>query len=164
MNPKLITFAVITFLHDLFTVTWIGGLIVIAFTALPSARQVLGKGPEMKKLMDIIQKRQSLLVYISIVGLVLTGLLMARRTPAFEGLFTFGNAYSAVLTIKHLLVVAMILIALWRSLILGRGGGALTSSEEKLSARLLITNVVLGIAVLLVSGFVVALSSAPVVG
>ncbi|MCK4489556.1 MAG: hypothetical protein KAU23_04810 [Anaerolineales bacterium] len=37
-----------------------------------------------------------------------TGLLQANRSPAFEGLFSFGNAYSTVLAIKHILVVAII--------------------------------------------------------
>ena len=35
--------------------------------------------------MNVIQKRLSVLVYVSIVGLLLTGVLLARRTPAFEG-------------------------------------------------------------------------------
>lgn len=161
MNPGLFALALITFLHDLFTATWIGGLIAIGLTALPSARQVFGKSPQTKKLMDAIQRRQSLLVYVSIAGLAITGLLMARRTPGFTGLFSFASAYSAGLSVKHLLMLGMIAIALYRSLVLGRGGGPSTPPRERLSARLLATNIVLGMAVLLVSGFLAALSGAP---
>jgi len=126
MPIKMIGFALVTFLHDLFTAVWIGGLIVLGITVLPSAKQVLGQGPQTKQLMDTIQRRQSILVYVSIVGLVLTGILQANRNPAFQGLLRFGNAYSTTLALKHILVLAMIAIALYRSLVLGRGGGPST--------------------------------------
>ncbi len=106
--------------------------------------------------MDAIQKRHSVWVYVSLVGLVLTGLLQANRSSAFLGLFSFGNAYSAALTIKHILVIAMIAIALYRSLALG---GASTPSQEKLKAALMILNIIFGVSILLLSGFTVALSS-----
>jgi len=161
MPAKQIVFAVITFLHDLFTAVWIGGLITLGITVLPSAKKVLGMGPQTKKLMDAIQKRLSVLVYVSIVGLVLTGFLQANRSPAFQGLFSFGNPYSTVLTLKHILVLAMIAVALYRSLVLGRRSGPSTPSQEKLSAGLLFLNIVLGVAVLLLSGFSTALASGP---
>ena len=159
MPEKTIVFALITFLHDLFTAVWIGGLITLGFTVLPSVKNALGKGPQTKKLMDAIQKRHSVWVYVSMIGLVLTGLLQANRSPAFQGLFTFGNTYSTILTIKHILVVAMISITLYRSLVLGRKKGVSTSSQEKLKASLLLVNIVLGVAIQLLSGFTAALSS-----
>jgi uncharacterized membrane protein len=160
--PQTVVFAVVVFLHDLFTVVWIGGLITLAITVLPSARQVLGKGPQMKKLMDAIQKRLSVLTYISIVGLILTGVLQANRNPAFEGLFYFGNAYSAALSLKHIVVVAMVGIALFRSLVLGGRREPLAPSQEKLNMGLLLVNMVLGIVVLLLTGLSVAYGSPPV--
>ncbi len=161
MAAKQIAFALITFLHDLFTVVWVGGLITLGITVLPSAREALGKGPQLKKLMDTIQRRLSTLVYISIVGLLVTGLLQAKRNAAFQGLLTFGNAYSATLAIKHILVLAMIGVALYRSLVLGRRNEPATPSQEKLSASLLLLNMALGIAVLLLSGFTAALGAPP---
>ena len=157
--PKQIVFAVVTFLHDLFTTVWIGGLLTLALTVLPSARQVLGKGPQMKQLIDAIQKRLSVLVYVSIVGLVITGLLLANRSPAYQGLLHFGSAYSTVLSLKHILVVGMIGIALFRSLALGRRREPATPAREKLSMGLLLLNALLGVAVLLLSGFSVALGT-----
>jgi len=158
---KQIVFAIVTFLHDLFTAVWIGGLITLAITVLPSARQVLGKGPQMKQLMDAIQKRMRILVYISMVGLVLTGMLLSNRSPAFTGLFHLGTPYSTVLALKHVLVLAMIAIALVRSLALGRRGEPSTPSREKLSMALLLLNLALGVAVLLLSGFSAALATTP---
>jgi len=74
MDTKTIVYALMTFLHDLFTAAWVGGLIVITITVVPSAKQALGMGWQTKKMMDTIQKRQSLLVYVSILGLIVTGL------------------------------------------------------------------------------------------
>lgn len=159
MPTQTIVFALVTFLHDLFTAVWIGGLITLGLTVLPSVKKTLGKGPQTKKLMDAIQKRHGVFVYVSMIGLVLTGLLQANRSSVFQGLFSFDNAYSTILTIKHILVVAMIAIALYRSLVLGRKSGASTPSQEKLKASLLMVNIVLGIAILLLSGFTAALSS-----
>ncbi len=156
MPTKTIVFALVTFLHDLFTAVWIGGLITLGLTVMPSAKKVLGKGPETKKLMDAIQKRHSVLIYVSLAGLVLTGLLQANRTSAFLGLLSFGNTYSAVLAVKHILVLAMIAIALYRSLALRQTS---TPAQEKLKATLLILNIVFGVSILLLSGFVTALSS-----
>jgi len=156
MSVQTIVFALLTFLHDLFTAVWIGGLITLGLTVMPSVKKVMGKGPQTKKLMDAIQKRHSLWVYVSLVGLVLTGLLQANRSPAFQGLFSFGNAYSAVLAIKHILVLAMIAIALYRSLALGSTS---TPSQEKLKATLMILNIIFGVSILLLSGFTAALSS-----
>jgi len=161
MATKQIVFALVTFLHDLFTAVWIGGLITLGLTVLPSARKVLGMGPQTKQLMDTIQKRLSVLVYVSIVGLILTGILQANRTAAFQGLFSFDNNYSTVLSLKHVAVMAMVGIALYRSLVLGRRRGPSTPAREKLSARLLLINIVLGIGVLLLSGFTAALAAGP---
>jgi len=159
MLNQTIVFALVIFLHDLFTAIWIGGLITLGLTVLPSVKKSLGKGPQTKKLMNAIQKRHGVFIYVSMAGLVLTGLLQANRSPAFQGLLNFGNTYSTLLAIKHILVVAMIAIALYRSLVLGRKSGVSTPSQEKLKASLLIVNIVLGIAILLLSGFTAALSS-----
>jgi putative copper export protein len=159
--PRQVVFAIVVFLHDLFTAIWIGGLITLALTVLPSARQVLGKGPQMKKLLNAIQKRLSVLVYVSIVGLLLTGMLQANRDPAFEGLFHFGNLYSTALSLKHIAVVVMIGITLFRSLVLGRRQEPLTPSQEKRNMGRLLLNMVLGIVVLLLTGLSVAYGSPP---
>ena len=118
-------------------------------------------GPQTKKLMDAIQKRLSVLVYVSIVGLILTGLLLSNRSPAFQGLFSFGNTYSMVLSLKHILVLVMVAVALIRSLVLGRRSGPPSPAQEKLKVGLLFLNIALGIGVLLLSGFAVAFAAGP---
>lgn len=157
--PKPIILAIMTCLHDLFTAVWVGGLIAQALVILPSVKSSLGPGPESRKLLAAIGQRQSVLVYVSIVGLLVTGLLQARASGAFLGLFSLGNTYSTVLTIKHVLVVAMIAVALYRSLALARRGGV--PGQERLGVALLLVGIGLGVAVLLLSGFTAVLAAGP---
>lgn len=56
-------------------------------------------------------------------------------------------------------MLMMIGVALFRSLVLGRRNGAPAPAQERLKAGLLLFNVVLGVVVLLLSGFSAALSS-----
>ncbi len=148
--------AIVSFLHDLFAATWIGGMIAVGLSFRPAAVHVLGQTPQTKKLLSTMQKRQSTLAYISMVGLAITGALMARQNPNFLGMFHFGNPYATALSIKHLLVIAMIAIALVRTLVLAKGKS--TPQRNKLSAQLLYLNIALGVIVLLLSGFCTALA------
>ncbi|HCS38430.1 MAG TPA: hypothetical protein DIW44_02450 [Anaerolineaceae bacterium] len=158
MTVQTLVFAFVTFLHDLFTVIWMGGLIVTVISYLPSLKKALGPGPQVKKVMSAFQNRQSIWVYISMGGLILTGLLLSNRNPEFDSLFGFGNAYSVALSIKHILVILMIGITLYRSLILSRPQAVMTPEKEQLSFKLLIINVFLAVAVLFSSGLVSALA------
>lgn len=157
MAVKTLVFAFVSFFHDLFTVIWMGGLVVTVLSYMPALKEALGPGPQIKKVMMAFQKRQSIWVYVSMGGLILTGLLMSNQNPEFEHLFGFGNAYSVTLSIKHILVILMIGITLYRSLILSRPQAATTPEKEHLNFQLLIINVVLAVAVLFTSGLVAAL-------
>ncbi len=158
MVGKMIVFSLVSFLHDFFTVIWMGGLIVTAFVFLPSVKEVLGATPQTKKVIATFQKKQSVWVYVSMVGLILTGLLMVNRSPEYVQLFSFANPYSVALSIKHLLVLVMIGLSLYRSLVLGRQTGPSSPKTQRFSAQLLLTNAILAILVLLNSGIIAALA------
>lgn len=158
MTAKIIVFALVSFFHDLFTAIWMGGLIVTVLAYMPAVKEALGAGPQVKKVMTAFQKRQSVWVYGSMTGLILTGLLMTNRSPEFEALFAFGNPYSAALSIKHILIIAMIGISLYRTLVLGRISPGMTPEKERLNMKLLFINAALAVIVLLISGFVAALA------
>lgn len=158
MTVQTLVFAFVTFLHDLFTVIWIGGLIITVISYLPALKEALGPGPQVKKVMMSFQNHQNTWVYISMVGLILTGLLLSNRNPEFKSLFGFDNAYSVALSIKHILVIFMIGITLYRSLILSRPQKIITPKRERLNFQLLIINAFLAIAILFVSGLCAALA------
>lgn len=156
MTSQGILLGLAIFLHDLFTVVWVGGLLMIALTILPSARKVFGNGPQMKKLMVAIQQRQSVWVYISMVGLFITGIVQARSETAFTGLMHFDTTYGVLTSIKHLLTITMIAIALYRSLVLGKKAEQATEKQSKLSLQLIMVNTGLGVFILLLSGLMAA--------
>ena len=151
-------FVMATFFHNLFTVVWMGGLIVTVISFLPSVKEALGAGPQVKKVMMAFQKRQSVWVYISMAGLILTGVMLSNRNPEFQHLFAFGNTYSVLLSIKHILVLVLIGLTLYRTLVLGRAQGSLTLAKERLNIQLLLVNAVLAVAILFSSGLIAALA------
>lgn len=155
---KTVIFALATGFHDLFTVVWIGGLIVTLITYLPSLKSVFGRGPQLKNVMTAFRKRQSVWVYISMAGLILTGLMLSQRDPQFVHLFGFSNPFSIALSIKHIFVLLMIAVTLYRSLVLERKGATTTPKKEKLSFQLLVINAILAILVLFSTGAISALS------
>lgn len=106
-----------------------------------------------------------MIVYISIAILVVTGILESWHSQAFKGFFSFENLYSSLLSLKHMLVVAMILIAAYRQMMLrqmkrkGMADKKMVKRKEKLSVILVLANTVIGIAVIFLSGFLAAFSA-----
>ena len=154
MTVKLILFPLISFLHDLFTAIWIGGMFTLGISVLPAIKQQLGSGPQTKGLAKEIQKKHSLWVNISMAGLVITGIMMSNRSQDFYGLLSFQNVFSTVLSIKHILVLIMIGISLYRNLVPGSSSIQLTTQREKLNGVLLLVNIFLGSGVLLLSAII----------
>jgi putative copper export protein len=158
MTSPAVPIAVL-FLHNLFTAIWVGGLIILGAVVLPVTNKILGKGAKTKELIDKVQNRLSAFVVVSILGLLGTGMLLARRAPQLEGLFSFANGYSTVLAIKHIVVILMVVVALLRRIALKQRGEALQPRRRKAGLGLLYVNMAMGILVLLLSAMSVVLSS-----
>ena len=152
---ELLLLGLVSFLHDLFTVMWIGGMLVLGFVILPTIKKTLGLGPETKKLTDAIRSRLSKLAYLSMIGLLVTGILLSRSSPLYLGPLSIGNEFSAWLSIKHLMIALMVVISIVRSIV-GPQKAMPEPKKMKLNALLLMLNIVLGIGVLLLSGFIAA--------
>ncbi len=144
----------VEFLHNLFTTLWIGGLFTLAFIVMPSIKKTLGMTPETKQLTGAIKTRLNKIVWISIVGLFVTGIpLSVSNSPdLFTGFLSFSNTYSSLLSIKHIVVILMVAIVAVRGNILPKMASLPPSKNEKISALLMMANVVLGVVVLLLSG------------
>jgi putative copper export protein len=136
-----------------------GGMIVTVVSFIPALKNALGPGIHAKKVMLAFQKRQSKWVYISMGGLILTGLMMNRRSPEFQHLFSFQNIYSITLSIKHILVILMIGITLYRSLIFSRKQTGPLPMKDKLGYQLIKINAMLAITILLLSGLVASFAN-----
>lgn len=109
-------------LHDMFTVLWIGGLFIAGLVVMPILKQNLEKGPLLKNITDCFHSRLRRLFWISLVGLFLTGMYLARLQAEFPGLFKFGNRYSTALSIKMITVFVMVGVMILRSRLLKKRG------------------------------------------
>lgn len=154
----------INFLHNVFTALWIGGMLTLAFTVLPAMRKVLGKSKETQALNSLIKKKLSVLTYISIIGLIVTGLLMSNKavlSGLSTGFLSFGNEYSTLMSIKHLLYFVMIFLSLFRSQIVDRVKKFTPEQKQKLNVLTLLLNILAGLAVLFLSSYVSVLAALP---
>jgi len=156
---NIFVFGLVKGLHDLATAIWIGGLIQMSFVVLPTFRSRLKDGKELRLLLMDIQKRLSLLVSISIPILIITGILESWHSPAFQGFFSFSNTYSTLLSIKHILVILMVCLAIARRMLMTKNVEKM-KSKEKVSAMMVFANALIGITVIILSGFCAAVGSA----
>jgi len=146
--------AVISGLHDLAAVMWVGAILINALVLIPAFKGSPMEDMELRrKLMMQAQRRLSLLVPPSIVVVVVTGILEARSSPAFHGLLSFANAYSTILLVKVILTAVMIITMVARQMIMKRiRSGKASKEAEKLTVKLVYFNAVLGVIVILLSG------------
>ena len=150
MNPQLLLPTLISTLHNLFTAIWIGGMIMLAFAFLPALKKSALDGKTRMPVSMAAQKRLRMLAIISMVGLAITGLLMTKRSPA-GGLFQFGTPYATALSVKHILMILMVLTAAARTLVNKKLAANPAPRTEKASAALLLLNIVFGVVVLFLS-------------
>jgi copper resistance protein D len=150
MNAPIVVPALVLFLHDLFTVLWMGGILFMALVMMPalrSARAGSGAPPEGREgplaaLVKSVQSRLGVVSIVSLVGLVVTGVLLARRNGVV-GSLRFETAYAVVLSVKHLLVILLAAVSLLRRRPASSGGRA--------SAALLAASAALSVAILALS-------------
>jgi uncharacterized membrane protein len=155
--PKWVVFGVIKSLHDLFTVLWVGGILTTLIIFLPVLRKTLGKQESLGKITHAYQNRLRIIAVISIIGLWITGALLARQSPSYSGFLQFSTPYSVAISVKHILVFLMIIISVVRGFLLGGKGKVDMPEKSKAALILLILNGILGIGVILLSGISAAM-------
>lgn len=157
MDKQWIMMGLIRFLHEFFTVLWVGGLAFMALTLLPSLSKVLGNSEKNKEMLKAVTRRHRVWTYLSMLGLLVTGLLLGRSSPSFLGIMHFDNLYSAFTSVKHLLIAVMVVIALFRSIKFAKKDQAERPGSKKMNLLLIKVNFVLGVAVLLLSALASAI-------
>jgi len=151
---EMVLQAVIDFLHVLATATWIGGMIYINMVLMPSLAAIAP--PERGKLMGAAGKRFSFFSWGSVLALLITGFL---KTPTGM-LFNVAEEYGAMLTLKHVAVLAMIAIGIFITVGILPKIAALAPKAQEPPApgflkaqnrlkQLAVTNMILGMVVLL---------------
>ena len=156
MATQKLLFGLISFLHNTFTVVWIGGLAIMVLTLLPTVKKTITDNTLAKEFMKAVVTRQRKWVYICIVGLFITGMLMGKANPYAPGFMTFDTTYGVIASIKHILTFLMIFIAIGRSQFFVRAQEKKPDSAD-LGSIPIIANFVLGIIVLLLSSMMAIL-------
>ena len=146
--------------HLFATVVWIGGIFFILFVALPGARKNLELPG---KFMGDLGKRFMPLANFSIMLIFATGIVMSLSAGRFSEM---GSIQSQILFIKVSAASVMAGVPFYRGLFLTPKIGKMTAEAapgdsiaklQQLSLRLVKTNLLLGTAVLLLSGMLSAL-------
>ncbi len=143
--------ALVRSIHNFFTSIWIGGMAAILFSFTPAIKHTIEDKPLQKKITQTIIRYQSRWIYAGIVLLTITGMLMSRMSGKMTGLFNFSNPYAVVLSLKHILVIIVSIIAVVRSLMLQRKQKEIKPGQNKIGNYLLAVNTVLGFAILILS-------------
>jgi putative copper export protein len=143
---------ILLFLHNVFTATWIGGLLLMVLVILPG----LKKNPNIKEpkvAVRSVQKRLSVVAIISMVGLAATGMLMSRLLAGNRGLFNFTTPYTVMLSIKHILMLVMVALAVVRLSLNKKNEKQNSQKIERISAMVLMLNAIVGLVVLFLSAY-----------
>ncbi|HMN17395.1 MAG TPA: CopD family protein [Ignavibacteriaceae bacterium] len=96
----------INFFHLLGTSVWIGGMIYTHFILLPSVSKI--DPGESGKLQGIAAKRFSIIAWVAIIILIITGFL---KTPG-EMLLNISTQFGIVLFIKHIFILGVVLVGI----------------------------------------------------
>lgn len=96
--------------HLVATVTWVGGLALMALVVWPGARARLGPGPALGQFLNDVQRRFNPLAWTSLAVLVGTGLMQMTADPNYGGFLVIDNAWAIAILVKHVAVLGMVAI------------------------------------------------------
>ena len=114
-------------LHSLATVILVGHFLLLALIYLPamSKSTLEVTGP----ILSGISKQSRRWMYASLLIFFITGIYLMFADPNYLGVGDFGNIWSVMMLVKHILVLVMIGAGFWFNAIL-RVGPMLSSSNN----------------------------------
>ena len=107
---NFISLSLIGFLHQLATITWIGGMTTNLLIVMP----VLGKTLDPQtagKFMNQMMKRFKVLVYVSLIILFFTGFAISGISPDYDTYYDIGREGTNYFLIKHLVILLVIILS-----------------------------------------------------
>lgn len=110
-----ILIALSLWLHALATVIFIGHYLLFSVIYLPVLEKNYGT------ILSEISKRSRSWMYISLVIFAITGVYLMFADPSYLGIGDFGNLWSIMMLLKHLLILGMIALGFWFNAILRVG-------------------------------------------
>jgi uncharacterized membrane protein len=165
---QLVLVSVANWLHLAATVIWIGAMSTNMFVLMPAAKVSL-EPPVMGRFMATFMKKFRPLVYTCIATLAITGVIMTVLNKDYLGAFDFGNLWTWLLLVKHVLIVIMVITVVYAFEVLAPRVGKLAAAGpspqlaqlQKLQMRMAMAGLVMGFTVLLFTSVITAISSLP---
>jgi uncharacterized membrane protein len=124
-----ILIALSLWLHALGTVILIGHYLLVSIIYLPVLEKDSGV------LLSQISKRSRPWMYISLVIFMVTGIYLMFVNPDYLGVGKFGNLWSVMMLIKHLLIIGMIGLGFWYNAFLRAGPMMASHNNAELGIR-----------------------------
>jgi uncharacterized membrane protein len=124
-----ILFSLSAWLHALATVIMIGHYLLLTLLYLPVLAKENGGGA----ILSAISKRSRIWLYASLVIFAVTGVHLMFGDPSYNGVGDFGNLWSVLMLVKHLLIMGMIVLGFWFNAIL-RVGPMMSSNNGAVQA------------------------------
>lgn len=119
-----ILIALSTWLHALATVIFIGYFVLLALIHLPAMKDT--PDIEVGIVLGAYSKQSRLWMYAALLIFMITGIHLTIIDPNYLGIGNFGNFWSILMLVKHLLIVGMMVAGFWFNAIL-RVGSMLSS-------------------------------------
>ena len=107
-------------LHSLATVVFIGYFLLQAlfyYPVLANTRSI----PQGGLALSQVSKRSRYWMYTALLVFILTGVILMLLDPAYLGLGNFGNGWSILMLVKHLLILGMVGLGFWNNFIVRIG-------------------------------------------
>jgi len=103
--------ALSTWLHALATVVFIGHFLLLALVYLPAMKDK----PEIAvgEILGEFSKRSRVWMYAALLIFAVTGIHLTLIDPNYLGIGAFGNLWSILMLVKHILIVGMIIAGFW---------------------------------------------------
>lgn len=144
----------ISWIHMIATVAWIGGMFTNFFVYMPAFAKTLDP-PTTGKLMAVVMKRFRTIVYVSIVLFLITGMVSGYLVTSSGGLMV-GSLWPVLLILKIAVFALMVILAVYAfefmaprvSKIAARGPSPELAKAQKSQMRLAFTGFILGILIL----------------
>lgn len=114
-----ILIAVSTWLHALATVVFIGHFVLLALIYLPAVKDK----PDIPigAILGEFSKRSRVWMYIALFIFMATGIHLMLVNPYYLGVGNFGNVWSILMLVKHVLILGMIAAGFWFNAIMRVG-------------------------------------------
>lgn len=105
--------------HAMATAIFIGHFVLLALIYLPAMKDM--SDPTTGVILSEFSKRSRVWMYVALITFMITGIHLTLVDPNYLGLGNFGNLWSIIMLVKHIMILGMIVAGFWFNAILRVG-------------------------------------------